>query len=123
MKIFDAFYRKVLESGALPVILIFPDINDQRSSRKNKKPRYTPVLNYFRSKKYYFIDTLRALKPYESLYTVADLTEKWGHYSPIANRIISEYLNARIINWNIKDLPKLKNIIQLESKRLGIIVK
>jgi len=120
IKLFDEFYQKVLENGALPVILIFPDINDQRSSRKNKERRYTPLLNYFQSKKYYFIDTLGALKPHESLYTVDDFTENWGHYSPIANKLIAKYINRHLINWNIKGLPSLKNIIQAESTRLNI---
>jgi hypothetical protein len=61
VKILDTFYRKVLENGALPIIVIFPDINDQRRSRDKQERRYTPFLRYFHEKGYRFIDTLGAL--------------------------------------------------------------
>jgi hypothetical protein len=93
VKIFDAFHQKVLDNGAVPVILVFPDLNDQFRSRQGKVRRYTPLLNYFRSKRYQFIDAMDALKPYESSYSVGDLSSlKWGHYTPLGNRIMAEYL-------------------------------
>lgn len=123
VKIFDAFYQKVLENGALPIILIFPDLNDQRRSRKKEECRYTPLLNYFRSKRYYFIDTLGALEPYESQYTVDDLVEKWGYYSPLGNKIIAEYISTHLKNWDVTDLSKLKEAIQVARKHLDVAVR
>jgi hypothetical protein len=76
VKIFDAFNRNALENGALPVIIIFPDINDQWRSRKKEERRYAQLLDHFRSKKYRFIDTLGALEPHESRYTVNDLVRR-----------------------------------------------
>ena len=68
-KIFDVFYRKALEDGALPTILIFPDIHNQRRSRQGKQCRYFPLLDDFHSKEYRLIDALRALEPHESKYS------------------------------------------------------
>jgi len=120
LKIFDDFYRKVLDNGALPIILIFPDLSDQWSSRKNNERRYTPLLGYFQSNGYYFIDTLSALEPYESRYTVDDLTKQWGHYSPVGNRIIAEYIYSRLKNWDLTNLSILDDAFQKERKRLGV---
>lgn len=123
VKIFDAFYRKALENGALPVIIIFPDINDQWRSPKKEKRRYVPLLDYFRSKGYRFIDTLGALEPYESRYTVDDLVRSWGHYSPLGNKIIAEYLYVHLKNWDIMDLSKLEEAIQAERRGLGVTAR
>lgn len=123
VKIFDAFYRKALENGALPVIIVFPNINDQWWSRKKEKRRYTQLLDYFGSKGYRFIDTLGALEPYESRYTVDELVRNWGHYSPLGNKIIAEYIFVHLKNWDIIDPSKLKEIIQAERKRLGVIAR
>lgn len=50
VKIFDAFYRKVLEAGALPIIVVLPDVNDQHRSREGKPRRYAVLLDYFNAK-------------------------------------------------------------------------
>ena len=119
VKTFDAFYRKVLENGALPVIIIFPDISDQRRSRNNEKRRYTPLITYLQAKRYYYIDTLDALEPYESRLSVDDLVENWGHYSPLGNRIIARYIYRNLKNWGLTDLSKLKKTIEEQRKAMG----
>jgi hypothetical protein len=120
LKVFDAFYRKVLENGALPIIVIFPDINDQRRSRNEQERRYTPLLKYFHDKGYRFIDVLGALEPYESDYTVEELTRAWGHYSPLGNKIIAEYIFTHLETWHLKDQSKVKEAVRLARKQVGI---
>jgi hypothetical protein len=100
-KIFDAFYGKVREDGALPVIIIFSDLNDQWRSREKKERRYSPLLRYFRSKGYRYIDTLEALEPYEARYSVDDLVEEWGHYSALGHRIIAEFIYGELQKWGL----------------------
>lgn len=121
VKIFDAFYRKVLENGALPIILVFPDLHDQRRSRQKQARRYTSLLTQFRAKQYRFVDTLGALEPYESRYTIDELVEKpWGHYSPLGNKIIAEYIATQMKNWEVTDQSKLQAAIKVERQRLGM---
>jgi hypothetical protein len=58
------------------------------------------LLNYFRSKRYQFIDAMDALKPYESSYSVGDLSSlKWGHYTPLGNQIIAKYILTDLREW------------------------
>ena len=120
LKIFDAFYSKVLENGALPIIVIFPDRNDQELSRQKQTRRYTPLLNYFRTQKYLFIDTLDALEPYESQHTIKELTRAWGHYSPLGNKIIAEYILGRLKAWHLTNLSKVEESIQVERNHAGL---
>ena len=123
VKIFDAFYRKALENGALPIILVFPDNNDQGRSREKQKRRYSPLLDYFHGKGYRFIDVLRALEPYESDYTIQELTRDWGHYSPLANKIIAGYIATQLETWHLADLSKVKEAVQLTRDEIGLAVK
>jgi len=123
LKIFDAFYRKVLENSQLPIILIFPDLNDLSRSRKKQERRYAPLLKYFNEQGYRFIDVLGALEPYESDYTIAELTRAWGHYSPLGNKIIAEYISAQLKTWSLEDLSKVKEAVQLARKEVGIAVR
>lgn len=120
VKVIDAFYRKVLEDGALPVVLIFPDLNDQWSSRKNRERRYLPLLNDMQINKYRVIDLLGALEPYESQYKVKDLTERSGHYSALGNRIVAQYILKYLRQWQLLNPSTLGESVQVERKRIGI---
>jgi hypothetical protein len=90
--IFDDFYREVLEDESLPIIVVFPDLNDQSRSRSGGVSRYQPLLNYFDEKGYAYIDIMSAIKPYEERLSIEDLTVDWGHFSPRGNVIISRYM-------------------------------
>jgi hypothetical protein len=74
----------------------------------------------FFHKGYRYIDTLGALEPYESGYTVDDLTENWGHYSPKGNEIISEYILTRLEKWHFTDLSQVQKSIQEDRKICGL---
>ncbi len=95
VKIFDKFYQSVLDNASLPVIIIYPDVNDQYRYRRDKTKRYEPLIEYLKTNKYYYIDILAAFEKYEETYSVEDLAVgKWGHYSPLGNRIIAEYVDS-----------------------------
>ena len=122
MTILDEFYRKSLENGALPIILVFPDIVDQWRSRQEKPRRYQAFLETFRSKGYRFIDALEALEPYQKKYTVKQLTRNWGHYSPVGNEIVAEHIHEQLQSWDFTSLSTVKAAIVAEQQRLGIVI-
>lgn len=114
LKIFDAFYHKVLAGGALPVIVVFPDSGDQRRSRAKITRRYVPLLDEFRARGYRFIDLMDALEPIESRHTIEELTVAWGHFSPLGNRILAEYMLDRLRTWGYLSRPNVKEAIRRE---------
>jgi hypothetical protein len=122
-KIFDAFYRKALEDGELPIIVIFPDTNDQWRSRQKKPRRYTPLLDHFASSGYRVIDTLGAFEPVESRYSVKDLSVAWGHFSPLGNKLVAEYIYSHLSTWNLTDAAAVRAAMLAERQRLGIQVR
>ena len=118
-RILDAFYQKVLDNGALPIIVVFPDRNDQSRIRQGEVRRYTALLEHFGAKGYRYIDALNALEPYNSRYSVAQLTVAWGHYSPIGNTIIANYILAQLKAWNLLDPSRVEQAVQQERQRLA----
>lgn len=121
LRIFDAFYRKAVEDGALPIIVVFPDLNDQMRSRAGQPRRYDPMLQYFRSRGYRFVDVLGAFKPVESRYTINDLSVKYGHFSVLGNDLVARYILERLTAWDLDQPLKAKSAASLEARRLGIM--
>lgn len=119
-RIFDEFYREVLTDGSLPVILIFPETSDQRRSRAGKTRRYQPLITYLDLAGYPYIDILDAVAPYEPTHSMRDLTVQWGHFSPLGNQIIAEYIEQYLIEHYSLDVKKVSLAIERERERLGI---
>lgn len=114
--IFDAFYKKVLENGALPIILIYPDSNDRGRSLYNKPKRYRPLLEYLRSKDYLYIDLMEAFEPYADRFTPADFMVRWGHFSSLAHLIAAKFINNMIQEKGMTDINTITEAIKAAKK-------
>jgi len=112
--IFDAFHKKVLENGALPIILIYPDSGDRKRSRYNKPRRYRPLLEYLRSKDYLYIDLMTAFEPYANKYTPDDFMVTWAHFSPLAHEITAKFINNRLQEKGLTDINSVTEAIKAE---------
>ncbi len=120
LRIFDAFYRKVLENGALPIIVVLPDTNDQQRSRDGETRRYAPLLDYFRARGYRYIDALGAIEPVQQRYTMRDLSiKKWGHYSTLGNDIVARYILKSLVEWDLDQPLKANAAAAAERQRFG----
>jgi hypothetical protein len=120
VKILEAFHRDVLANGALPVILIFPDLTDQLRSREKKPRRYTPLVSELRRRGYHYIDVLGAFEPRESRVTVQDLTRRWGHYSPLGQQIVAAYIDTQLRYLDLLDPARIEAAVQAERQRAGV---
>ena len=118
--IFGAFYRKVLEDGALPIIVVYPDLNDHGRSRKGRTRRYAPLLDEFRRRGYRTIDLLDAFEPENDRYTIGDLTRAWGHYSPLGNRLVARYILDRLNDWGFADRETVEAAKRRELQSQGL---
>jgi hypothetical protein len=119
-KVLDAFYRKALEDGALPVMLVFPNNDDQERRRTAKPRRYQPLVDDLRSKGYRVLDMQDALTAYSS----GDIhnkmfTELGRHYSALGNGVMAKYIVSRLKEWDLMDAGKLSQAAQVERARLG----
>lgn len=105
LRLLDRFYAAVLARQALPIIVVFPDLNDQRRSREGLSRRYAPLLAYLEARGYRFIDAMDALEREQARYSIDDLSVKWGHYSKLGNEIVARHIRERLRAWRI-DTPE-----------------
>jgi hypothetical protein len=108
LSILDQFYRDVRERGALPVIVVFPDMIDLERSRRGRPPRYTGFLDHFRRQGYRFIDTGEVLRASQQRYRDDQLTVDWGHYSPLGSKIVAEEIRTRLREQGLLDPAALR---------------
>lgn len=89
-KIFDEFYNECVKNKSIPIILLFPNINDIILYQTNKASAYTysPLLSYFDSAGYRYIDLIHAFNNTNA----KDICGVTGHYSPLANKIVAKYI-------------------------------
>ena len=85
-KIFDEFYYACIKNKSTPIILIFPNRDDVIRYHKQEKKRYSPLLSYFDSTGYKYIDLMDAFEDtaVEELFVV--------HYSPLVNKLVAKYI-------------------------------
>ena len=55
--------------------------------------RYRPLLKGFADKGYRYLDAADAFEAYDADYDINAITlGRWGHYSPLGNRIVGRYI-------------------------------
>jgi hypothetical protein len=89
VKIFDAFHNEAIKNNSIPIIIIFPSHGEVLRYKKYNTKIYLPLLRYFDSKGYKYIDLMDALSDIEE---DKEWNDKCGHYSPYENRVVAEYI-------------------------------
>lgn len=91
-KIFDEFYNEVIDNGAMPIILIFPDESDVLRYQQQKEKIYSPLLSFFISRGYKYIDLMYA-------FDGADVKDLFaGHYTPLGNMLVAKHIHNYLNN-------------------------
>jgi hypothetical protein len=115
--ILDAFCRKTVENGALPIIVVFPDSGDESARRQGKQARYASLLKNFAASGYRFIDLRVALDPYASR-PLTDLYQRGGHFTPVGYNIVGKYVLAQLQKWNLLQTEGIDQALQSERSKL-----
>lgn len=89
VRIFDEFYNEAIKNDSIPIILIFPSHDEVLRYKNYNTKSYSPLLTYFDSKGYKYIDIMDALSKTEE---DKAWSGKCGHYSPYENRVVAEYI-------------------------------
>ena len=89
--LFDTFYHEVQKNNSLPVIVLFPNRTDIERYRKYKTKVYSPLIEYFHSKGYRFIDVIDAFEKYAKSSRTDELFLK-QHYSSLGNSVVARFL-------------------------------
>ena len=97
-KIFDEFYNTSITNKSMPIILVFPNRDDITQYRMGNLKSYSPLLRYFDSVGYKYIDLMGAFDDA----AIEDLfAEHYSpHYSPVANKLAAKYIFDYINNMS-----------------------
>jgi hypothetical protein len=115
LRLLDRFYAEVIARGSLPVIVVFPDLNDQRRSRAAKPRRYAPLLTYLEAQGYRFIDVMDALEREQARYSIDDLSVQWGHYSTLGNELVARHVLEQLKAWRIDTSERAREAARRSS--------
>ncbi|MEN8189592.1 MAG: SGNH/GDSL hydrolase family protein [Thermodesulfobacteriota bacterium] len=93
----DTFYNKVKESGAEPVILIYPDFGDVIRLYSGKPKKYQLLLDWLQTKQYAHVDLMDSIQKYKKDNKVDNFFVKaHGHYSRAGNGFVAHQVNTYI---------------------------
>ena len=109
-KIFDIFYQKILDEGATPIILLFPEKKALKYFSENNKIVYSSLIEHFKANGYNYIDLLEAFEPFEGQYSPETLCP--NHYSVEANKIVANFIISALnkiahLNGNKRSIATL----------------
>jgi hypothetical protein len=93
-KIFDEFHNEVIDNGSMPIILVFPNKYDVLQYQRQNEKIYSPLLTFFMSRGYKYIDLMDAFEGA----VVKDLFV--DHYSPLANMLVAKHIHNYLNNPN-----------------------
>ena len=98
--IFDIFYQKILDEGATPIILLFPEKKALKYFSEKNKIVYSSLIEHFEANGYNYIDLLEAFEPFEPFE---------GQYSPetLCPNHYSVEVNKTVANFIISTLNKI----------------
>jgi hypothetical protein len=100
-KIFDEFHHEVLSNKSIPILLIFPSKRDVLRYHRQKEKRYAPLLSYFDSRGYKYIDLIDIFEKF-------DIEAFSGmHYSPIANKLLAKHVHDYLEKNGLSGKPRV----------------
>ena len=86
-KIVEQFVKEVHLDRAIPVIIVFPQMEDIRYFRETGKRKYKPLIQYFEDQGYSYIDILYSFNDLPK-----EMIQKDGHYNQTMYQIVADTL-------------------------------
>ncbi|MDH3975465.1 MAG: SGNH/GDSL hydrolase family protein [Deltaproteobacteria bacterium] len=116
-KILSKFNDKALANHSLPVFLIFPNRYDLVRFTREKTKIYEPMIDYFNANDYLYVDLMDAFLRYGKGKYMDDFFQPAGHYSPLANRLVSKYLDLYLSKERLYSAEKVELKINEPGRR------
>ena len=86
----DMFYEQVLEDGATPIIVVFPDIMTFKLKLEQDVKRHKNLLEHWKKRRYNYIDLTDHLSADKK--ELSGMFAKGGHYNAQGNRRVAQVL-------------------------------
>lgn len=109
----EAFYCAALQNESLPVIVIYPDLEDLSRHRDHQLKRYESLLVHLHMNGFRYLDQLDALVAYDPHVPKDQLTVgPWGHYSRLGNKIVANYIQDYLGKAGLVSRDAIKSLIR-----------
>lgn len=95
--IFVQFASDVRARGAVPLVVIFPDLESVLRRGTGRPPVYAPLLDELRTRRMDYVDLAEAFLAAPPSRKTEDWFMPGGHYTPSANRVVAAWLGPRLI--------------------------
>jgi len=116
-RLFRDFTEAVRQRGALPLIVMLPDLKAVERVRHGEPPVYTPLMDYLRSRNLPFVDAADVFRTGDRLTDAKTWFAPGGHYSSSGNQLVAEWLANRIRETSSKSPQGARAIVQNTSVR------
>jgi hypothetical protein len=97
MSLFEQFVSDARARGALPLVVILPDLESVLRRANNRPPSYMPLLDELRAHRIDYWDLGEAFLTAPPSVKAEDWFMPGGHYSPSGNRLVASWLAPRLI--------------------------
>jgi hypothetical protein len=94
--LFERFFRAVEASGAVPIVVVFPDRESIVAGREGRRRISDPLVEQLRQKRITTVDLTDALLAQGGDVDIAEWFMPGGHYSPVANGHVASALGRYI---------------------------
>jgi hypothetical protein len=116
-RLFDKFYQAALDNGSLPIIILFPNQQDQDTYRRKRTTRYRSLVEEFDRKAYLYIDLLKGFQNRTKVHDAEEaLFSKAGHYSPLGNAVVAETIESYMTANGLASEVKIKEVLRKEQR-------
>jgi hypothetical protein len=94
--LFRAFSGAVRQNGAVPVIVMLPDLKAVARLARGEPPIYKPVMDHLRDDDVPFLDAADAFRTGDRVIEAQTLFAPGGHYSALGNQLIATWLAGKL---------------------------
>jgi hypothetical protein len=94
--LFRAFSAAVRQNGALPLIVVLPDLKAVARMRCGEPPIYKPVMDYLRHNDLPYLDAADAFRTGDRVADSNTLFAPGGHYSASGNELVAAWLANKL---------------------------
>lgn len=92
----EKFSSAVQASGAMPIVVIFPDRDSVVEGRRGRPKIFDPLVDHLRRRGITVADLTDAFVAEDGRFDIAEWFMPGGHYSPLANRHVASRLGQYI---------------------------